>query len=99
MAIGAVLIEHFGSYLSNFVLAGYYGVDLFFVISEYEEDEFIQNLKAVRNEKAWLDFVDAYGVRRSSPVFWATADFFQDVVMRGPASSGGLLDLNRYADP
>ncbi|MAW82507.1 fatty acid cis/trans isomerase [Marinicaulis aureus] len=73
--------------------------NLFFVISEYEEDEFIQNLKAVRNEKAWLDFVDAYGVRRSSPVFWATADFFQDVVMRGPASSGGLLDLNRYADP
>lgn len=69
------------------------------MISEYETGEFVENLKAVRTEKEWRAFIDAYGVRRSSPVFWATADFFQDVVMRGPASSGGLLDLNRYVDP
>ena len=83
-----VIDGHIGSY-PNF----------FFVISEYEEAEFVESLKAVRSEKEWLAFVEAYGVRRSSPVFWATADFFQDVVMRGTATSGGLLDLNRYVDP
>ena len=83
-----VIDGHIGSY-PNF----------FFVISEYEEAEFVENLKAVRDEKEWLALIDAYGVRRSSPVFWATADFFQDVVKRGPAADGGLLDLNRYADP
>jgi len=35
VAIGAVLVEHFGSYLANFFLTGYYGVDLFFVISGF----------------------------------------------------------------
>ena len=35
LAIGLVLIEHFGSYLVNFFMAGYYGVDLFFVISGF----------------------------------------------------------------
>ncbi|WP_428406793.1 fatty acid cis/trans isomerase [Hyphococcus sp.] len=83
-----ILDGHLGSY-PNF----------FFVISEYEETEFVERVKAVGSEQDWLAIIDAYGVRRSSPVFWATADFFQDVVKRGPASSGGLLDLNRYVDP
>jgi len=35
VAISFVLIEHFGGYLGTFVAGGYYGVDLFFVISGY----------------------------------------------------------------
>lgn len=35
VAIGMVLFEHFGGYLVNFCSTGYYGVDLFLVISGY----------------------------------------------------------------
>lgn len=35
VAIGVVLIHHFGGYLASFCDLGYYGVDLFFVISGY----------------------------------------------------------------
>jgi len=35
VAITLVLIEHFASFLTNFFSAGYYGVDLFFVISGF----------------------------------------------------------------
>lgn len=35
IAIALVLVEHFGSYLANFIAAGYYGVDFFFVISGF----------------------------------------------------------------
>jgi len=35
VAIGVVLLEHYGGYLAKHFLAGYYGVDLFFVISGF----------------------------------------------------------------
>ena len=35
VAISLVLIHHFGGYLASFFDAGYYGVDLFFVLSGY----------------------------------------------------------------
>jgi len=61
--------------------------------------DFVAALKAMRNERDWRALVEAYGVRRSSPDFWRTADFFQDAAAAEPPVSTGLLDLNRYVDP
>ncbi len=78
----------FGSYPNFFV-----------TVDEAGLPDFISDLQGVTDRAGWLDFVAAYGVRRSSPEFWQTADFFQDVVARNPPKSNGLLDLNRYRDP
>ncbi len=73
--------------------------NFFFVVDEGELDNFVHSLSAMRTEQDWRSLVDAFGVRRSSPQFWETADFFQDTAADRHPSKGGLLDLNRYLDP
>jgi hypothetical protein len=73
--------------------------NFFFVVDALRLKDFVRDLTAVRSEKDWRAFAAAYGVRRSSPIFWETADFFQDEMTRQHPSEAGLLDLNRYVDP
>ncbi len=73
--------------------------NFFFVVDDETLRAFVNDLAAIRDNDDWLAFVTAYGVRRSSPIFWETADFFQDAMIRQHPSEAGLLDLNRYADP
>ena len=73
--------------------------NLFLVADEADLARFERFLKAVETKEEWLSFIDAYGVRRSSPLFWETADFFQDTAIGQHPREGGLLDLNRYVDP
>lgn len=71
----------------------------FLIVDRPHLSNLVEDLQSVRSKKEWLSFIDTYGVRRSSPDFWRTADFFQNVATRDHPRVGGLLDLNRYVDP
>lgn len=73
--------------------------NFFFAIDDKAVRRFAQDLSVVKDNDDWLAFVAAYGVRRSSPKFWETADFFHDDMIRQHPLEAGLLDLDRYVDP
>jgi Fatty acid cis/trans isomerase (CTI) len=73
--------------------------NFFFVVEHGELNSFVHSLSTVNTQKEWRSFIDAFGVRRASPQFWQTADFFQEVASNQHPRKGGLLDLNRYEDP
>lgn len=83
------------------ILPGYRGSypNFFFEAPAESMGEFVAQLSAVKDEESFDTFVARWGVRRSSPRFWATADWLQaDFAKRQPVLAG-LLDLNRYKDP
>ncbi len=83
------------------ILSGYYGSypNFFFDVPLPSIGDFARQLRAVDGDAAFEAFVARWGVRRSSPRFWATADWFQtDFAARQPILAG-LLDLDRYKDP
>jgi Fatty acid cis/trans isomerase (CTI) len=73
--------------------------NFFFVVEHGELNNFVHSLSSVSTQQDWRSFIDAFGIRRSSPQFWETADFFQEVAHNQHPRKGGLLDLNRYDDP
>jgi Fatty acid cis/trans isomerase (CTI) len=83
-----IVPEYFGSY-PNF----------FFEATPAEMPDFVTDLRAVDSEEAFLRYVARWGVRRSSPRFWATSDWFQSDFASHQPLRAGLLDLNRYLDP
>ena len=44
------------------------------------------------------DLAERYGVRRSSPKFWQTSDWFARRYLESEPVAGALFDLNRYDD-
>lgn len=73
--------------------------NFFFDVPLQSFGDFAEQLRAVDGDAAFESFVERWGVRRSSPRFWATADWFQaDYAARQPILAG-LRDLNRYKDP
>jgi len=51
---------------------------------------------SVSNKAQLTQLVAKYGVRRTSPHFWATADFFEFIFEKQNPVESGILDLNRY---
>lgn len=43
-------------------------------------------------------FVATYGIRRTDPNFWASADWYQDRYVQETPQRAGLFDLNRYSN-
>jgi len=43
-------------------------------------------------------FAAPYGVRRTEPRFWATADWLRDDLRRKSPTDAGLYDLGRYGN-
>lgn len=78
---------HLGSY-PNF----------FFDVKLADIDDFVTALAAVAGEDDFTKLVEQYGVRRSSPRFWETADWHNAKVARSEPVNAGLFDLNRYDD-
>lgn len=59
--------------------------------------EFAAQVKSLRaGDESWARLVDAYGVRRSAPHFWVSADWFNAHQLREDPIEGGVLDLSRY---
>ena len=70
--------------------------NFFFSVARSEIDAFTERCAEIRNHKDYERFVDRYGVRRTSPGFWAMADWFQEAYARNQPVASGLFDLNRY---
>ncbi|NOY66464.1 MAG: hypothetical protein GXP13_03525 [Gammaproteobacteria bacterium] len=59
-------------------------------------EEFITLCTTIRSNQDYDNFVNRYGVRRTDPLFWKMADWFQDIYQSNKPILSGLLDLNRY---
>jgi len=70
--------------------------NFFFSVKESDIDEFVKQCVNIRAEKDYEDIVNQYGVRRTNPVYWSMADWFQEEFRRNKKITAGLFDLNRY---
>lgn len=83
-----VVRGHFGSY-PNF----------FFAVDATEIAAFVDGMKAMTGAADLERFVDAYGVRRTDPRFWATSDWLREDLIRAHPVEAGIYDLGRYGNP
>ena len=72
--------------------------NFFFRVKLSEVGDFARQCAAIRTEDDYEAFVERYGVRRTSPLFWQTADWFHDQSAREKPVRSGLFDLSRYRD-
>ena len=70
--------------------------NFFLSVALSEIDEFSQRCANIRSHEDYAQFVARYGVRRTDPVFWTQADWFQDKFRYNKPVRSGLFDLNRY---
>ena len=70
--------------------------NFFFSVALSEIDAFTERCATIHSHEDYEKFVDLYGVRRTNPVFWEMADWFQDEYTHNQPVSSGLFDLNRY---
>ena len=80
------------------VARGYLGSypNFVFDIEASEIEAFAEALAAVRTPAHFTVVVERWGVRRTSPRFWATSDWLQDDFRRREPTTAGVLDLDRY---
>ncbi|MEJ8566906.1 acyltransferase family protein [Elongatibacter sediminis] len=71
VAIGAVLTEHLGGYLAKPFMAGYYGVDLFFVISGFLITSILLNDQTPTFRGSYRKFIGRR-VLRIFPIYYLT---------------------------
>ena len=82
------------------IVPGYFGSypNFFFDVSLHDIGDFVARLSAVADNDDFTELVERYGVRRSSPRFWETADWLNAELARTEPIAAGQLDLNRYDD-
>ena len=67
-----------------------------FAVPGEEIDAFVDALLAQERRSDLRAIATRWGVRRTSPRFWATMDWFRDALERENQLEAGILDLNRY---
>ena len=82
------------------VLKGVVGAypNFFFDLKADELETFVAACENIRSGDDFEVLVARYGVRRTNPVFWTLADWFQDLHVEEQAVEAGILDLSRYMD-
>jgi hypothetical protein len=70
--------------------------NFFFAVDLADIDAFVEQYAGIRGVGDYERFVGRYGVRRTNPKFWDTADWFQQQYTREKPRLSGLFDLNRY---
>ncbi len=70
--------------------------NFFFSVDLSEIETFSKRCAAIRSDDDYEKFVNQYGVRRTSPLFWELADWFKDNDRQRKPVLSGLFDLNRY---
>lgn len=73
--------------------------NFFFVVPAPDVGAFVDELRAVSTSAAFQALVARWGVRRSNPEIWASADWLAQAMRRRSPTEAGLSDLNRYVDP
>ena len=76
-------------------LAGSYP-NFFFSLDIDDIESFTAEYAGLQSREEYEDFVEVYGVRRTNPDFWETADWFQYRYAKEKPVLSGLFDLNRY---
>ena len=70
--------------------------NFFFSVKESDIESFTKQCASIHNQQDYDNFVNKYGIRRTSSNYWETADWFQEEFKRNKAVLSGLFDLNRY---
>ncbi len=80
------------------VVRGHFGAypNFFFEVGAAQIGAFVTALRAVTTPADFEQLAGRYGVRRSSPAFWATSDWLREDLRRANATQAGLYDLDRY---
>lgn len=73
--------------------------NFYFHIRQNQLAPFITALKSVRSQSDYMALVAKYGVRRTSPEFWALSDRIYEMFLDQKPIQAGVFDLNRYRDP
>jgi hypothetical protein len=82
-----VVRGHLGSY-PNF----------FFAVGIEEVEAFAEALRSLTSEADLDTFVSRYGIRRTDPRFWPTADWLREDLRRRNPLEAGVYDLGRYGN-
>lgn len=67
----------------------------FYRVPRASLEAFARDLAALASERDYTRFMDAYGLRRSSPAFWALSDYVNGEYRRQAPVEAGWLDYNR----
>ncbi|MEI9953615.1 MAG: fatty acid cis/trans isomerase [Pseudomonadota bacterium] len=70
--------------------------DFFFVVPLADVDNFVARYDGIQNRNDYERFTARFGIRRTNPAFWRTADWFNAQALREQPERAGILDLNRY---
>ncbi len=79
------------------VIPGFIGTypNVFYVVDENRLADFVDTVSAMETEDDYRDMLDAYGVRRTDPGFWANSDTFHRAYRQRYPLSSGILDFGR----
>ncbi len=65
-------------------------------LKETEIPELVERLKTLDGEESYVQLLDRFGVRRSSPDFWSFSDKVHEWYKQDQPIEAGLLDYNRF---
>ena len=69
----------------------------FFLELRFEDlQAFVDQYRAIENMQGYDALIDKYGIRRSNPNFWQSADWFQAKHRHDNPITSGVFDLSRY---
>jgi hypothetical protein len=79
------------------VVPGFLGAypNAFFVVDEDEVESFVGMIASLQSEENYAALLDNYGVRRTSPKFWAQSDLLYDAYRTAAPVESGVFDFNR----
>ncbi|NNM52691.1 MAG: fatty acid cis/trans isomerase [Pseudomonadales bacterium] len=67
-----------------------------FNVPARETDQFVGALQKVQTSADWQQMVKTWGVRRTSPDFWAVVNDFTQYLLDNEPVQAAVLDVNRY---
>jgi len=72
--------------------------NFFFSLHANDIDRFIEQYTTISDQVSFDNFIERFGVRRTNPLFWETADWFQTRYAQQRPLHSGLYDLSRYSN-
>ncbi len=78
-------------------LAGNYP-NFFFNVDINDLNKFIEQSTHLKKQQDFDVLVKQFGIRRTNPIFWETADWFQQQYKKQRPLHSGIYDLSRYAN-